>query len=53
MCLGQEEILVMHYDPAYSKSIARNFKQADTARSLSVTSETMPAYSAAARKLIG
>ena len=48
-----EQLLVMHYDPAYSKSIARNFKQASTARALSVASDAIPAYSAAARKLIG
>ena len=48
-----EHLLVEHYDPAYSKSIARNFRQAADARSISVASDALPAYAAAARELIG
>jgi len=48
-----EHLLVEHYDPAYSKSIAGNFRQAADARSISIASDALPAYAAAARELIG
>jgi len=46
-----EELLHDHYDPAYSRSIARNFKLAASARVLPLESEALPAYLAAAHEL--
>jgi tRNA 2-selenouridine synthase len=48
-----EQLLVEHYDPAYSRSIARNFTQVADARIISIASDAPPAYAAAARELIG
>jgi tRNA 2-selenouridine synthase len=47
-----EELLRDHYDPAYSRSIARNFKLAASARILPVDSDAPAAYLAAARELM-
>lgn len=48
-----EGLLLQHYDPAYARSITRNFSQAATARVLTIDSETLPAFEAAARELLG
>jgi tRNA 2-selenouridine synthase len=47
-----EQLLLGHYDPAYARSIGRNFRLAAEARVLSIESETIPAYAAAARDLM-
>jgi hypothetical protein len=46
-----EELLRLHYDPAYARSIARNYAQAGTARVLPVSSDAQAAFAAAAREL--
>jgi tRNA 2-selenouridine synthase len=47
-----ERLLVEHYDPAYQKSIARNFIRAGQARVLRLPSRAPAAYAAAARELL-
>jgi tRNA 2-selenouridine synthase len=46
-----ERLLVEHYDPAYQRSIRRNFAQLDSAQVLEVADEGEPAFSALARRL--
>ena len=46
-----EELLVDHYDPAYTRSIHRNFTQFDQAELLELEDITPQAFLAAARKL--
>jgi len=46
-----EELLVDHYDPAYTRSINRNFAQFDQARVLELGDITPEAFLAAARAL--
>jgi tRNA 2-selenouridine synthase len=46
-----EQLLLEHYDPAYLKSINRNFKQAAGARVLAISSDAVSAFDAAAREL--
>jgi tRNA 2-selenouridine synthase len=48
-----ELLLQDHYDPAYLRSIARNFKRAPEARVLAIGSDDPAAYTAAARELVG
>ncbi len=47
-----EQLLLEHYDPAYEKSIARNFSQLDSARVMPIVSEAATAYAAAADALL-
>jgi tRNA 2-selenouridine synthase len=47
-----EELLRLHYDPAYARSIARNYRQSGTAHVLPVDSDALPAFAAAARELL-
>jgi tRNA 2-selenouridine synthase len=47
-----ERLLAEHYDPAYERSIARNFTRAGAARVLRLTSSSHAAYAAAARELL-
>lgn len=46
-----ECLLREHYDPAYRRSLARNFAQSDRAQVLAIPSEDTAAYTAAARSL--
>jgi tRNA 2-selenouridine synthase len=46
-----QELLSQHYDPAYQRSIARNFRQAAEARRLAIASDDAADYAAAAREL--
>jgi tRNA 2-selenouridine synthase len=46
------ELLADHYDPAYLRSIDRNFVRYNTAEPLELTDIDMPAFQAAALKLI-
>ncbi|HTN49455.1 MAG TPA: tRNA 2-selenouridine(34) synthase MnmH [Burkholderiaceae bacterium] len=46
-----EQLLTEHYDPAYRRSIARNFKRVGDAPSLYIGSVDSAAYTAAARSL--
>lgn len=46
-----EQLLREHYDPAYLRSIARNFRASSQARELLITSDDAAAYAAAAREL--
>lgn len=48
-----ELLLQDHYDPAYLRSIARNFKRAPEARVLAIGSDDPAAYTSAARELVG
>jgi len=48
-----EELLMDHYDPAYTRSIHRNFSQFDQAELLELEDITPQAFLAAARKLQG
>ena len=49
---GMVELLLLeHYDPAYLKSITRNFKQVASARVLAISSDAVTAFDAAAREL--
>jgi tRNA 2-selenouridine synthase len=47
-----EQLLREHYDPAYLRSIARNFRASGEARELPITSDDAAAYAAAARELV-
>jgi tRNA 2-selenouridine synthase len=47
-----EQLLLEHYDPAYEKSIARNFKRVDSARVVPIVSDVATAYAAAADALL-
>jgi tRNA 2-selenouridine synthase len=46
-----EQLLLEHYDPAYLKSITRNFKQVAGARAVVISSDAVTAFAAAAREL--
>ena len=46
-----EQLLLEHYDPAYLRSITRNFKQAPSARVIAIPSDAITAFDAAAREL--
>jgi tRNA 2-selenouridine synthase len=46
-----ERLLVEHYDPAYVRSIERNFRQVGTAVALSLPSADADAFEQAARDL--
>lgn len=46
-----ERLLVDHYDPAYQRSIHRNFARIDGARVLAISEGTPAAFAAAARAL--
>lgn len=46
-----ERLLSEHYDPAYRRSLTRNFVQSDRAQVVSIGSDETAAYSAAARSL--
>jgi len=46
-----EQLLLEHYDPAYLKSITRNFKEAASARVVAIASDAVTAFDAAAREL--
>jgi tRNA 2-selenouridine synthase len=48
-----DELLVRHYDPAYLKSIGRNFAQYGQARALQVSQYSEAAYQEAAQALLG
>jgi tRNA 2-selenouridine synthase len=48
-----ERLLVEHYDPAYLKSIARNFERVAHARVLQIDSDASGAFADAARALAG
>jgi tRNA 2-selenouridine synthase len=48
-----EQLLLEHYDPAYLKSIDRNFARAASAEVLQIDSDAIEAYRAAARLLAG
>lgn len=48
-----EQLLVEHYDPAYLKSIDRNFARVASARVVRIESEAIEDYRAAARMLAG
>jgi tRNA 2-selenouridine synthase len=48
-----EELLQEHYDPAYLRSITRNFRGAAHARVVAIGSDEPAAYAAAARELTG
>ena len=47
-----EQLLVEHYDPAYLKSIDRNFDRAAGADIMRIESDAIEEYRAAARKLV-
>ncbi|HXF46138.1 MAG TPA: tRNA 2-selenouridine(34) synthase MnmH [Burkholderiaceae bacterium] len=47
-----ERLLTEHYDPAYQRSIARNFSRAAAARVLRLATASHDAYAAAARELL-
>ncbi|HVG03497.1 MAG TPA: tRNA 2-selenouridine(34) synthase MnmH, partial [Burkholderiaceae bacterium] len=47
-----EQLLVEHYDPAYLKSIERNFERAANAHVMRIESDAIEDYQAAARKLV-
>ncbi|HVE89801.1 MAG TPA: tRNA 2-selenouridine(34) synthase MnmH [Burkholderiaceae bacterium] len=47
-----EQLLVEHYDPAYLKSIDRNFERAADANIMRIESDAIEDYQAAARKLV-
>jgi tRNA 2-selenouridine synthase len=47
-----EQLLTDHYDPAYRRSIARNFKESATAARLAIISADSAAYTAAAQSLV-
>lgn len=47
-----EQLLVQHYDPAYLRSIARNFTRVGQARVLRLPSATHDAFAATARSLL-
>jgi tRNA 2-selenouridine synthase len=47
-----EQLLHEHYDPAYARSIGRNFNRVGAGLRMPITSEADTAYAAAARKLI-
>jgi tRNA 2-selenouridine synthase len=47
-----DELLVQHYDPAYIKSIDRNFALYDTAQPLVMTEISPEAFATAARALL-
>lgn len=47
-----EQLLREHYDPAYLRSIARNFRGSSRARELPITSDDPAAFAAAARELV-
>lgn len=47
-----DELLVQHYDPAYLKSIGRNFTQYGQARALQVSQYSEAAYQEAAQALL-
>jgi len=46
-----EQLLVEHYDPAYLKSIDRNFEHVGRAAVVSIGAESVDAFQAAARGL--
>jgi len=46
-----EQLLTEHYDPAYRRSIARNFKQVGAATTIFIASDDNAAYADAARTL--
>ena len=46
-----EQLLTEHYDPAYQRSIARNFKQVGDAATIFIASDDTAAYADAARAL--
>ena len=46
-----ERLLVEHYDPAYLRSIRRNFTQVDAAQTLALTSDSSAEFDALARRL--
>ncbi|GAC1426056.1 MAG: tRNA 2-selenouridine(34) synthase MnmH [Burkholderiaceae bacterium] len=48
-----EDLLAQHYDPAYQRSITRNFSQYDSAQPLLLPAFTDAAFEAAAAKLDG
>ena len=48
-----ERLLVEHYDPAYLRSIGRNFTHSPDARSLALVSDEADEFRAAARDLAG
>jgi tRNA 2-selenouridine synthase len=47
-----EQLLREHYDPAYLRSIARNFRASGQARELLITSDDAAAFAAAAGDLV-
>ena len=47
-----EQLLVEHYDPAYLKSIDRNFERAASAGVVYIESDAIEDYKAAARTLV-
>ena len=47
-----EELLSQHYDPAYQRSLSRNFRQAPNAHRLAIRSDDLADYAAAARDLV-
>jgi tRNA 2-selenouridine synthase len=46
-----ERLLLQHYDPAYLRSISRNFERVGTAQVLAIKSATPDAFDSAARVL--
>jgi tRNA 2-selenouridine synthase len=48
-----ECLLVEHYDPAYLRSIGRNFTRSPAATPLALESEDLATFRAAARALAG
>ncbi len=48
-----EQLLSQHYDPAYQRSIARNFRRVADARRVAIDSDDVAEYVAAARELAG
>ncbi len=47
------DLLESHYDPAYRKSLFRNYREAQSAPALEVTDPSPAAFGTLARKLIG
>lgn len=47
-----EQLLVEHYDPAYLKSIDRNFERASDAKTVRIESDALDDYRAAAQTLV-
>ena len=46
-----QDLLVLHYDPVYTKSMVRNFKRLDEALTLELADASRPSLQAAARHL--